>query len=84
MKSLILAFLDPILGIQVEQAKNVIVLSHRFFVVKILKEFNNIESNRTLTPFDVKLKFNQNDDGTLIDSSHHKSIMVSLRYLTHT
>ena len=43
-----------------------------------------IESNPTLTPLEVKLKFSQNDEGNLIDSSHYRSLMGSLRYLTHT
>lgn len=46
------------LGIQIKQIKKEILLSHMPFALKIVKEFNVTESNFTLTPLEIKLRFN--------------------------
>ena len=51
--------------------------------MKFFKEFNITESNPTLT-LEVKLEFDENDEGDLIDFSYYRSLMESLRYLTRT
>ena len=79
-----LCLLRSYLGIQVKKDTNAIVLSQRSFSPKTLKELNMTESNSTLSPIEMKLKFIQNDKGSLIDSSYYINIMRSLRYLTHT
>ena len=88
MKSLFdmtdLSLLKSYLGIQVIQLEGEITLLQSSYALKILFDFNLLECNSSQTPLEVRPMLNQDDFKNLVDSTTYRSLMRSLRYLTHT
>ena len=72
------------LGIQVNQIEGEITLAQSSYARKILSDFKLLECNSSQTPLEVKLMLSQDDSKNLVDSTTFRSLMGSLRYLTHT
>ena len=87
MKSLFdmtdLGLLKSYLGIQVNQLEGEITLAQISYALKILSDFNLLECNSSQTPLEVRPMANQDDSKNLVDSTTYRSLMGSLRYLTH-
>ena len=88
MKSLFdmtdLGLLKSYLGIQVNQLEGEITLAQSSYARKILSDFNLLECNSSQTPLEVKMMLSQDDSKNPMDSTTYRSLMGSLRYLTHT
>ena len=88
MKSLFdttdLELLKSYLGIQVNQLEGEITLVQNSYAWKILSNFNLLECNSSQTPLEVKPMLSQDDSKNPVDSTTYRSLMGSLRYLTHT
>ena len=88
MKSLFdvtdLRLLKSYLGIQVNQLEGEITLAQSSYAWKILSYFNLLEFNSSQTPLEVKPMLSQDDSKNPMDLTTFKSLMGSLRYLTHT
>ena len=88
MKSLFdmtdLGLLKSYLGIQVNQLEGEITLVQSSYARKILSDFKLLECNSSQTPLEVKPMLSQDDSKNPVDSTTFKSMMGSLRYLTHT
>ena len=88
MKSLFdmtdLGILKSYLDIQVNQLEGEITLAQSSYAWKILSDFNLLECNSSQTPLEVKLMLRQDDSKNPVDSTTFRSLMRSLRYLTHT
>ena len=79
-----LRLLKSYLGIQVNQLEGEITLVQSSYAQKILFNFNLLECNSSQTPLEVKPMLNQDDSKNPVDSTTFRSLMGSLRYLTHT
>ena len=88
MKSLFdmtdLGLLKSYLGIQVNQLDGEITLVQSSYAGKILSDFKLLQCNSSQTPLEVKLMLSQDDSKNPVDSTTFKSLMGSLRYVTHT
>ena len=88
MKSLFdmtdLGLLKSYLGIQVNQLEGGITLAQSSYARKILSDFKLLECNSSKTPLEVKPMLSQDDSKNPVDSTTFRSLMGSLRYLTHT
>ncbi|CAA6665785.1 unnamed protein product [Spirodela intermedia] len=82
-KMIDLGLLSSYLEIQVSQLKCEIILSQKIFVLNILKAFEILNCNQSLTPLELRPRFNQ-IKGAKMDLTLYKSLMGSLKYLTHT
>ena len=76
--------LKSYLGIQVNQLEGEITLAQSSYARKILSDFNLLECNSSQTPLKVKTMLSQDDSKNPVDSTTYRSLMGSLRYLTHT
>lgn len=79
-----LSLLSSYLRIQVYQHEGEIMLSHRSYVERILIDFNMEGCNCSQTPLKLRPKFDQQEGVSKFNSSLYRSLMGSLRYLTHT
>ncbi|CAA7399171.1 unnamed protein product [Spirodela intermedia] len=79
-----MGLLSMYLGIEVCQIDEFISLSHKLFALKILKTFDMMNCNSSITPLEVRRIFNQKEGRNLVNATTYKSLMGSLRYLTHT
>ena len=88
MKSLFdmtdLGLLKSYLDIQVNQLEGEITLAQSSYARKILSDFKLLECNSSQTPLKIKLLLSQEDSKNPVDSTTFRSLMGSLRYLTHT
>ena len=71
-------------GIQVNQLEGEITLAQSSYAREILSDFKLLECNSSQTPLEVKPMLSQDDSKNLVDSTTYRSLMGSLRYLTHT
>ena len=79
-----LGFLRSYLGIEVKQGKKYIFLSQRSYAQKLLEHANLGECNAVATPLEARVKFTNEDGGSRVNSTKYRSLIRSLRYLTHT
>ena len=79
-----LRLLKSYLGIQVNHLEGETTLVHSSYAWKILFDFNVLECNSSQTPLEVKSMLNQDDSKNLVGLTTYRSLMGSLRYLTHT
>ena len=88
MKSLFdmtdLGLVKSYLDIQVNQLEGEITLAQSSYARKILSHFKFLECNSSQTPLEIKLLLSQEDSKNPVDSTTFRSLMGSLRYLTHT
>ena len=75
--------LSSYLGIKVSQEGGMITLSQSNYAKSILSFAKMEECNLAQTPLEARMKFNQ-QEGPLVDSTIFRSLIGSLRYLTHT
>ena len=78
-----LGHLSSYLGIKVSQEVGRITLSQSNYANNILSFSKREECNLVQTPLEARIKFSQ-QEGPLADSTVFRSLIGSLRYLTHT
>ena len=78
-----LGFLSSYLGIEVKQGNQYVFLSQTSYARKLLEHANLGECNAVATPLEARVKFT-NEGGTRVNSTLFRSLIGSLRYLTHT
>ena len=79
-----LGFLSSYLGIAVKQGKKYIFLSQTSYAQKLLEHANLGECNAVATPLETRVKFTNKEEGSRVNSTLYRSLIGSLRYLTHT
>uniref|UniRef100_A0A8R7QA92 Reverse transcriptase Ty1/copia-type domain-containing protein n=1 Tax=Triticum urartu TaxID=4572 RepID=A0A8R7QA92_TRIUA len=79
-----LGLLSYYLGIEVAQTEGSITLSQRSYAEKILELAGMAECNTCHTPMECRLKLKKEDEAKPFDPSLCRSVIGSLRYLTHT
>ncbi|GJR00833.1 retrovirus-related pol polyprotein from transposon TNT 1-94 [Tanacetum coccineum] len=70
------------LGLQVQQKKDEIFISHDKYVDEILKKFNYTDVKSASTPFDLENPLVKDGDATDVDVHLYRSMIGSLMYLT--
>ena len=75
--------LSSYLGIKVSQEGGRITLSQSNYAKSILSFAKMEECNLAQTPLEARMKLSQ-QEGPLVDSTFFRSLIGSLRYLTHT
>ena len=79
-----LGFLSSYLGIEVKQGKKFIFLSQTSYAQRLLEHANLGECNAVATPLEARVKFTQEEGGSKVNPTLYRSLIGSLRYLTHT
>ena len=79
-----LGLLNSYLGIEVIQGKSSICLNHRTYAMNILEQYNMTDCNLAHSPMEARLKFVKSEQDSSVDSTLYRSLIGSLRYLTHT
>ena len=79
-----LGFLSSYLGKEVKQGKKYIFLSQTSYAQKLLEHANLGECNAVATPLEVRVRFTNEEGGSRVNSTLYRSLIGSLRYLTHT
>ena len=78
-----IGFLSFYLGIEVKQGKKYIFLFQTTYAQKVLQHAKLGECNVVATPLEARVKFT-NEGGSRVNSAEYRSLIGSLRYLTHT
>ena len=71
-------------GIEVEQCKDDILVSHSKYENKVVKIFNIVNSKFSPTLIITSLKWSKYDDGSKVDPTIFKRLVGILMYLTMT
>ena len=79
-----LGFLSSYLGIEVKQGKKFIFLSQTSYAQRLLEHANLGECSAVATPLEARVKFTQEERGSKVNPTLYRSLISSLRYLTHT
>ena len=79
-----LGSLSSYLGIEVKQGKNFIFLSQTAYAQKVLQHAKLGECNAVATPLQARVKFTNEEGRSTVNSTVYRSLIGSLRYLTHT
>ena len=79
-----LGSLSTYLGIEIKQMSDYISLSQGGYARHILEKKGLQNCNSSQTPFEARAKFSKNGGGSRVDPTAFRSIVGSLRYLTHT
>ena len=79
-----LGSLSSYLGLEVKQEDNYIFLSQNAFAQKILEYARLTECNVVSTPLEARAKFICNEESDRVNVTTYRSLIGSLRYLTHT
>ncbi|KAK2435997.1 hypothetical protein QL285_021017 [Trifolium repens] len=79
-----LGLMSYFLGIEVVQQNGGIFISQKKYANDILKKFKMEHSKPISTRVEEKLKLTKESVGKRVDSTHYKSLIGSLRYLTAT
>ena len=79
-----LGFLSSYLSIEVKQGKKFIFLSQTSYAQRLLEHANLGECNVVATPLEARVKFTHEEGGSRVNSTLYRSLIGSLRYLTHT
>ena len=77
-------FMSYFLGIEVKQQQDVIFISQKKYMKKILEKFKMSNCNLVNTPIATGMKLSREGNGDFVDSTLFKSLVGSLRYLTIT
>lgn len=79
-----LGLLAYYLDIEVEQREQCITLKQSSYAKKILLRVGMSERNPSKFPMEQKLKLGKDEGGEVVNPTEYRSIIGSLRYLTHT
>ena len=79
-----LGSLSSYLGIEVKQSKDFIFLSQTTYVQKVLQHANLGQCNSAITPLEPRVKFLSEEGKSMVSSTTYRSLIGSLRYVTHT
>ena len=79
-----LGSLSSYLGIEVKQGKNFIFLSQTAYAQKVLQHAKLGECNVVAIPLEARIKFTNEEGRSTVNSTVYRSLIGSLRYLTHT
>ena len=79
-----LGSLSSYLGIEVKQGENFIFLSQTGYAKKVLQHAKLGECNAVATPLEARVKFTNEEGRSTVNSTVYRSLIGSLRYLTHT
>ncbi|GAA0146952.1 transmembrane signal receptor [Lithospermum erythrorhizon] len=77
-------FMSFFLGLEVMQTTEGIFLSQKKYVGDIFKKFKMKFYNPIKTPVETRLHLNKVGKGELVNAAEYRSLVGSLRYLTHT
>ena len=79
-----LGSLSSYLGIEVKQGKNFIFLSQTAYAQKVLQHAKLGECNVAISPLETRAQFTNEEGRSTVNSTVYRSLIGSLRYLTHT
>ena len=79
-----LGSLSSYLGIEVKQGKDFIFLSQMAYTQKILQHAKLGDCNAAITPLEARAQFTYEEGKSTVNSTVYRSLIGSLRYLTHT
>ena len=79
-----LGSLSSYLGLEVKQEDDYIFLSQNAYAQKILEYAKLTECNVVSTPLEARVKFTCNEESDRVNVKTYRSLIGSLRYLTHT
>jgi hypothetical protein len=79
-----LGMLTYYLGIDVRQEKDEMFLSQICYARKILEKGGMKAYNPCQVPMQTRLKLKKGDGDSAVDATEYRSLVGSLRYLTHT
>lgn len=79
-----LGLLTYYLEIEVHQGKECTTLKQSAYAKKVLEKAGLWNCNVTKCPMEQKLQLDRDEDGQMVDTTEYRSIVGSLRYLTHT
>ena len=79
----VISLLTSFLGIEVTEESGKILLSQRIYVLRILEQSGMSECNPTHTLLESRCKFGKESHPS-VDPTTYRSLMGSLKYLTHT
>ena len=79
-----LGSLSSYLGIEVEQGKKFIFLSQTAYAQKLLQHAKLGECNAATTPLEARAQFTNEEGRSTVNSTVYRSLIGSLRCLTHT
>jgi hypothetical protein len=77
-----LGMMNYFLGIEVNQSKDGIFIFQTKYVKDRLKRFRMVNYKPVVTPIATGTKLCKNDEGSCVDKTLYKILVVSLRYLT--
>ena len=79
-----LGSLSSYLGLEVRQYEDYIFSSQHAYAQKIFEYAKLAECNAVSTPLEARVKFTNIEESDIVDVTTYKSLIGSLRYLTHT
>ena len=79
-----LGSLSSYLGLEVRQYEDYVFLYQHAYARKILEYAKLIECNAVSTPLEARVKFTTTEESDRVNVTTYKSLIDSLRYLTHT
>ena len=79
-----LGSLSSYLGIEVKQGKTYIFLSQTTYAHKLLQHAKLGDCNAATTPLEARGQFSTEEGRSTVNSTLYRSLIGSLRYLTHT
>ena len=79
-----LGSLSSYLGLEVRQCENYIFLSQHAYARKFLESAKLTECNVVSTPLEARVKFTTTEENDRVNVTSYRSLIDSLRYLTHT
>jgi hypothetical protein len=79
-----LGLLKYYLGLEVNQGEEGITVCQRAYAAKILQTAGLSDCNPSETPMESRLKLSKTSSAPLVDATHYRSIVGSLRYLVNS
>ena len=79
-----LGLLSFYLGIELKQTEESLTLSQGAYAKKVLRKAHMEGCNSCATPMEIRLKLGKEEASPSVDQTLYRSLMGSLRYLTHT
>ncbi|XBI71622.1 hypothetical protein VPH35_065793 [Triticum aestivum] len=79
-----LGLLSYYLGIEVDQRPGQIIIAQSAYAGKLLEKAGMADCHPVATPMQQRLKLRREGAGEPVDATYYRSVVGSLRYLTHT
>lgn len=79
-----LGLLSYYLGTEVSRGLGFTTLKQTSYAKKILEKAGMMSCNATKIPMECKLQLDKDEGGQEVNANNYRSIVGSLRYLTHT